>query len=329
MLDEIIDKIVEETGESEEDIRKEIENKEKEFQGLVSEEGAAHLIAKEKGVDIAKKVDKELKVESIVPGMSSVNLKAKIVDITDINTFTRDDGDDGKVRNLVLGDETGTLRMSLWDEQTDVADKLDKGDVIEISNAYSKEDNRGNSELRIGNSTKIKRLDKDDIGEVKTSGGRSSYKKTRVNMLMNENEYREVSGEIVQIYTKSPFYRRCPECDGALRKENDYECEEHGEVSAVYKIALPVILDDGFGNIRCIVFNDTAKKLLGAENIEFDGDVEKLKKYAEEALGKRVSVKGKTQYNDFFNSLEIVVNEVSLPETKEIIESKLEAIKSE
>ena len=329
MVEEIVKIISNESDLTEEEVVEKIENKEKEFKGLVSGEGAAHLVAKELGVDIVEDVDKELKIESIVPGMSKTNVKAKIIDITDTHTFERsgEDEEEGKVRNLVLGDSTGTLRMSLWDEQTEVAEKLDKGDVIEITNAYTREDNRGNAELRIGNNTKIKRID-EEIEAVKSSSGRGSYKKVSINEIQNENNYVEVSGQVVQIYTKNPFYRRCPDCDSTLRKDDEYKCKEHGDVNPVYKIALPIILDDGVGNIRCIVFNETAKKVLGAENIEFNGDVDKISMYAEESIGKRVKVKGRTQFNDFFNTNEIVVNDIELPETVSLIKEKLEEIKS-
>ena len=327
MVKKIIEKIVENTDLSKEDVKNQIKAKKEEFKGLVSEEGAAHLVAKEAGVKVIKDVEKDLKIESIVPGMSKANVKAKIVDITDLYTFEKDDGDKGKVRNLVLGDETGTLRMSLWNEQTEVAEKLDKNDVIEITNAYTREDNRGNTELRIGSNTKIKRIE-ETIDNVKKESRGSGYKKTGIENIDELNRYVEVNGEVVQIYSNSPFYRKCPECNNTLRKDDDYKCSEHGEVEPIYKIALPIILDNGFKNMRCVVFNETAKKLLGAENIEFSGDLDKLKKYAEESKGKRVIVKGRTQFNDFFDTIEIVVNELELSKTKELIKSKIEEIKS-
>ncbi len=331
MIDRLVEKIGEETELEEDDIRAKIEEKEEEFSGLVSEEGAAHLVAKEHGVNLAKDVDKELKIDSVVPGMSNVNIKSKVVDITPINTFTRDDGDDGKVRNIVLGDETGTLRMSLWDEQTDVAEKIDVGDNVQIANAYSREDNQGNAELRIGDSTQIKRIDEDEIGEVKQtrrSGGGNSYEDVEIDEIMDENARYRVDGQIVQIYTKNPFYQVCPECGDTLKKDNDYECSEHGDVDPDYRIALPIILDDGFDNVRCVLFNDTAKKLLDAEDVDFDGDTEKMDEYADNAIGERIVVEGRSQHNDFFDTIELVVDDINKPSIDEQIQRKLEAIKS-
>ncbi|PSH02206.1 MAG: hypothetical protein BRC26_01745, partial [Nanohaloarchaea archaeon QH_8_44_6] len=97
-VEDIIAKIVEETELEEDELRENIEEKMEEFEGLVSEEGAVHLVAKEHGVQIAEQGDGELKIENVVPEMRKVHIKARVVDISDVNTFERDDDEeDGKV----------------------------------------------------------------------------------------------------------------------------------------------------------------------------------------------------------------------------------------
>ncbi|MDY6771132.1 MAG: DUF2240 family protein [Candidatus Nanohaloarchaea archaeon] len=333
MVDELIQKIADESELDEDDVREKINEKEEEFSGLVSEEGAAHLVAREHGVTIEKDVDKDLKIESVVPDMNRVNLKAKVINITDLNTFERDDGEEGQVQNLVLGDETGTLRMSLWDDQVDVADKIDEGDNIEVANAYSKEDNRGNPELRIGDSTKIKRIGDDEVGDVKqSSSGDSSgsgYERTRIDDITTKEGNYEISGEVLQIYTKNPFYQTCPECGETLKKDDDYECPEHGDVDPEYNLALSAVVDDGFGNIRCVFFRDDAKELLDAEDEEFQGNSRKVQDHAKKVVGTRVAVKGRSQRNDFFDAMELIVNEVEKPSIQHEITTKIEAIQDE
>lgn len=333
MVDELIQKIADESELDEDEVREKVEAKEEEFSGLVSDEGAAHLVAREHGVNIAKDVEKDLKIESLVPGMSRINIKAQVTDITDLNTFERDDGDDGKVRNLVLGDETGTVRMSLWDDQVDVAEKMDVGDNIEIANAYSREDNRGNPELRIGDDTKIKRIDDDAITDVEESSssdsGGTEYTRASVDEITSENVNYEISGDVVQIYTKNPFYQTCPDCGDTLKKDNDYECPDHGDVEPEYNLALSAIIDDGFGNIRCVFFRNDAKELLEAEDEEFQGNSRKVQDHAEKVLGTRIRVKGRSQRNDFFDAMELIVNESERPDIQDEIHNTIEAIQDE
>ncbi len=329
MVDTLVERISEESGTDEDEIRERIEDKMKEMSGLVSEEGAAHLIAKEEGVELAEAVGKDLKVENIVPGMRRVDVKAKVVDITDMNTFERDDGEDGKVQNIVLGDETGTIRMSLWDEQTDVTEKVDVGDSIHISGAYSREDNRGNAELRIGNDTQMEMLD-EDLGEVKqerSSSGGGQHERVNISEVMNENMNYEVAGTVVELYTDNPFYKACPECNKKVQDEGgDYECAEHGEVEIQYNLILSAIVDDGYGNIRTVFFRDRAKELLGAEDEEFNGNTEKVQEYGDKVKGRDVIVQGRARYNDFFNRIELIGNDISFVNEQELLAQKLEAI---
>lgn len=337
MVDELVTKIAEETELDEDEARDKIDQKSEEFSGLVSEEGAAHLVAREHGVNLSKDADKELKIESVVPGMNRVNLKAQVVRITDPNTFTRenDDGEEeeGVVQNLILGDETGTLRMSLWDDQTELTEKVDEGDNIQISNAYSKEGYRNDAELRIGDSTKIKRIGDDEIDDVQqetsSSGGSNSYERATIDTIVDENANYEVQGEVVQVYTNSPFYRVCPECETSLKEDDDYDCPDHGDVDAEYRLVLSTILDDGFGNIRCLFFRDQAKKLLEAEGEDFNGNTQKVEEHAEKIQGKRIIVRGRSQENDFFDAMEILVNEMETPSIEQQIDAKIEAIQDE
>jgi replication factor A1 len=329
MVDALVEQISEESEKDEDEIRERIEDKMKEMSGLVSEEGAAHLIAKEEGVELAETVEKELKVENIVPGMRRVDVKAKVVDITDVNTFERDDGEDGKVQNLVLGDDTGTIRMSLWDEQTDVTEKVDVGDSIHITGAYSREDNRGNAELRIGNDTQMEMLD-EDIGAVQessSSGGGGQHERVNIGEVMDENMNYEVVGTVVELYTDNPFYKACPECNKKVEEaDGAYECEEHGEVDIEYNLILSAIVDDGYGNIRTVFFRDRAKELLDAEDADFDGDAETVQEYGEQVKGRNVTVQGRARYNDFFNRIELIGNDISFVDEQELLAQKLEAI---
>lgn len=333
MTDEdLIGRIVEETEADREEIEDEVKAKEEEFAGLVSEEGAIHLVARQYGVELSDQDNRDLKIENIVPGMSRIGIKAKVVRILDMNTFERDDGDEGRVQNVVLGDETGTIRVALWDEQTDLVEKIDEDDNIQIENAYSKEGYRDDAELRIGDSSTIKRIDDDEIGEVKDdsggSGGGRDHEETTADRIV-EGGYYELTGEVVQIYTNSPFYQVCPECEDSLKEDNDYECEEHGAVEPEYRIALPAVIDDGFGNVRCVFFNDRARTLLDAEDVEFKGNSRKLEQYAEKARGRRITVQGRAQTNDYFDAVEVLVNDISEPDIDAMIDEKMEALNDE
>jgi len=89
-------------------------------------------------------------VEDLSLGLSNVNLVGVVLDTDSVRTFDRDDGSEGRVSNLVLGDQTGKIRVTLWDEQADLATELAAGETVEVVDGYVKERD-GSLELHVGN----------------------------------------------------------------------------------------------------------------------------------------------------------------------------------
>ena len=325
--DEIIEKIVEEADVEKDDIKEKIEEKMEEFSGLVSEEGAAHLVAKEHGVNIAEATKQDLKIDNVVPEMRKVSIKARVVNITDANTFERDDGDEGKVQNIVLGDDTGTIRLTLWDEQTEIAEKVSEDDAIQIAGAYTVEDNQGNAELRLGDEAQVKMAEEDDVPEVK-KGAQGTTTKADIGEVRSEGATFEINGMLVDVYTSNPFYRVDPDTGNTVREndDGDYVTDEGDEVEEPdHRLAISGVVDDGTGNIRVVLFGDQARNLLEiTEDEEKEGDIKAVEKAAEEAIGKEIKIKGRTRYNDYFGTIEILANSFEETTPEEQVEKLLE-----
>lgn len=158
-LDELVKKISEEAGLEEEEIRERIERKQKELGGLVTLEGAAHIVANEVGVNLFERVSSTpaLKIENVIPGMSSVDLVAKVVRIFPAREFEKKDGSKGRVCSLILGDETGTIRAVFWDKDVALIEegKIKEDDALRIKDGYAKESINGEAEIHIGNRTRV------------------------------------------------------------------------------------------------------------------------------------------------------------------------------
>jgi replication factor A1 len=110
--------------------------------------------------EIDVQVQDEYTVEDLSLGISDVNLVGEVLAAEDVRTFDRDDGSEGKVSNLVLGDETGRVRVTLWDDQADTATELDTGVVVEVVDGYVRE-REGNLELHVGDQGAVEEVDAD------------------------------------------------------------------------------------------------------------------------------------------------------------------------
>ncbi|WP_313691561.1 single-stranded DNA binding protein [Halorarum halobium] len=100
------------------------------------------------------------RVEDLAMGTSDVNLLGKVLDTDTIRTFDRDDGTEGRVSNVTLGDETGRIRVTLWDDQADRATELEPNTTVEVVDGYVKERD-GSLELHVGDRGAIEAVDED------------------------------------------------------------------------------------------------------------------------------------------------------------------------
>ncbi len=97
------------------------------------------------------------KIAEIKSDMSDVSLLGAVVDPGEIRQFLRKDGGQGQVRTVLLGDETGKIRLTLWDTQA--AMPLDKGETIEVTNGSSRE-RYGSLEIQTGSYSSVKKSSK-------------------------------------------------------------------------------------------------------------------------------------------------------------------------
>lgn len=110
--------------------------------------------------DVDVQVLDTYRVEDLSLGLSDVNLKGKVLDTSEIRTFDRDDGSEGRVANLTVGDETGRVRVTLWDEQADRAEELALDVTVEVVDGYVRERD-GSLELHVGSRGAVEELDED------------------------------------------------------------------------------------------------------------------------------------------------------------------------
>ncbi|WP_248895651.1 single-stranded DNA binding protein [Haloplanus halobius] len=99
-------------------------------------------------------------VEDLSLGLSDVNLRGRVLSTDTVRTFDRDDGSEGRVANLTLGDETGRVRVTLWDERADRATELDPETSVEVVDGYVRERD-GDLELHVGSRGAVEEIDEE------------------------------------------------------------------------------------------------------------------------------------------------------------------------
>lgn len=117
--------------------------------------------------DVDVEIVDEYRVEDLTMGVSDVTLVGELLDTDDVRTFDRDDGSEGRVANLSVGDETGRVRVTLWDERAPRAEELTPGETVEIVDGYVRERD-GDLELHVGSRGAVEVVDEDVSYEPET-----------------------------------------------------------------------------------------------------------------------------------------------------------------
>ena len=94
-----------------------------------------------------------MKIKDIVANIGRINIIAQIESISEIKEFSRF-GKTGKVASAIIKDDSGEIKLTLWDEQTE---EFKEGDKIEIQNGYSKEW-QGELQLSVGRYGKLEKI---------------------------------------------------------------------------------------------------------------------------------------------------------------------------
>lgn len=115
-----------------------------------------HLDKKNKG-------SHSLPIRDLRTGMSQVSLKAKVMEIPrPKSVFTRF-GNYASVTNALIADETGTIKLCLWNEQIN---SISVGDTIQIENARTSTF-RGERQLSIGKNGTLSNIENLDPSQLK------------------------------------------------------------------------------------------------------------------------------------------------------------------
>jgi replication factor A1 len=242
-----IKKIVEETGLSKNEIQTLVEEKKEELKGLISDEGALFVIAKELGVDVASENqellnDVELNISDITLNMKNIVLVGRIKDIYNVNSFNKNNGETGYVGSFLLHDKTGDIRIVLWDDQVSIFndERFEKNEIVKVLNGNSKTGRNGGLEVHIGRFSKVM-LSPEDVDYKKYPKAKDNFVKIQD---INENlGSTSTEGKVVNRFPVKEFTKK----DGQL-----------GRVCSI-------TLRDSTSKIRITFWNEDIEKI---ENIE-------------------------------------------------------------
>jgi replication factor A1 len=113
----------------------------------------------------------DAKIGELNPSSRAVNVLAKLISKSEVrNVAAGRDGEPHKVSDAMVGDETGCIYLTLWDDNIE---KVKDGDTIMIKNGYINLF-RGNMRLNVGRYGTLEISETPLAGEVKSENNMST-----------------------------------------------------------------------------------------------------------------------------------------------------------
>ncbi len=91
-----------------------------------------------------------MKLNELQPKQGNINITVEVVEKGDVREFTKF-GKTGRVCNATVKDDSGKMKLTLWNEDVD---KVNAGDTVKLVNGYVNEF-RGEMQLTSGRAGKI------------------------------------------------------------------------------------------------------------------------------------------------------------------------------
>src|SRR3989338_1914210 len=126
-----------------------------------------------------------MKVKELTAKQGNVNIDLDVLDVGQAREFQKF-GKPGRVANAVAKDETGNIKLTLWNDDIE---KISAGDKVHLTNGYVNEW-QGEMQLTTGRLGKL-----EIVGKSDADSGKEPDSKIRTNIPLKEDNGEELNVE--------------------------------------------------------------------------------------------------------------------------------------
>lgn len=274
------------SGISEKELTKHVNEKETEFQGFMTKRAILYLIAKEHGIDVDSREDKEIlnhiaeevidyndsaiPISSVLENLRNIVIAGRVEAVYQVRDFVKKDNTPGRVGSFQICDNSDCIKVVLWNESVEIMENelFKKGEIIQVVGAYSKKGRDGNLEVHLGRQGNIilapENVKIHEIVELKVSENKSSEPSSTP---VRESKEKKSKWTVQSLYEKEGFVRFIT---GTVEVEFFKELTlKNGDKSFLFKL----VLSDESASIKVTIWGLQAVECV---KLITDGDKVKL-----------------------------------------------------
>jgi len=256
--------------------------------------------------DVESMIYQRKKIHELVEGDRDVSLFGRVLSVAEPTQFTKSDGSTGIVRSMEIADDSGVVRVSLWDDQANTSFK--EGEAVKIENPRVNLRN-DNIELSVGRTTIITKPDEEEasVPSLDEIEGKL-YPSKNIGDIEEGDQSIKVTGEVVDIRGSKILFEMCPNCNKRVNwVDNAYICDICGEEikKPNMLMIISLMLEDDTGTISITFFRKAAEEVLGMTTSEAEeiiattGDEGSLEEKVGDLVGRHVTVIADASFDEY------------------------------
>ncbi|CEG11984.1 hypothetical protein MSIBF_A1830018 [groundwater metagenome] len=238
-----------------------------------------------------------------------------------VKEFEGIQGNVGKRGAFMLNDDTGSIRVVIWNDAADFAENVSEGDAVEIKKGNIRK-SMENCEIHISKKNDINLIDKKEFAHLNISFSKSEGVEKKISELNDGDRNVKLVVKVIDIDSNQQLtYPSCPICNKKVMNvgNNEWYCEKCGtNVEQVPKLMLRIIGADINGNeqIKVILFGDNAEKIMGMDITEIlnlvgeSGEQTVIEKVKTDLEGSVKTIVGHAKFNKNFAEMVFYADEI-------------------
>ena len=265
----------------------------------LSEEQASAMFIPELAT-LEKAIYDYKKIEDLDEDEEDTVIVGRVIELNEIRNFDRDNGDTGSVRNIEIADDTGSIRVVLWDN--DAKMDLEMGQPLKLQNPRLSLDMDNRLQATVSGGTTVLEPSEKELEDLPSQDDlmESIFVAKSIESLTEDDTNVHITATIKEVFPDKILLKKCPNCRESVEEsEDEYICDNCGHTfdEPKYTLMIPTRVEDDTGEISVTFFGNLAEELIDMSQEEVVSLIE------DEALG----IEDKIQ--DLVNmTIEIIAN---------------------
>lgn len=258
------------------------------------------------------------KIEDLEENDQDIQIIGRILHTENPREFIRNDGRPGLVRTAELGDGSGVIRMSLWEDKADYP--LKEGELVKIENPRITFRN-GHLEMSLGRTSTITPVEENEELNIPSLEKieEKRYPLKNLEDIKETDKNIKIRGRVIDAFGENILIEMCPNCNKKITyAEEGLYCEYCGEQieKAKHLMIIPLKIEDETGTMRVTFFQQEAEKLIGMKTSEVEkivqnsGDQTSLEDKVHDLINTEITIIADARIDDYNEELTLTARKL-------------------